>query len=77
MENAGEVQVDPQYDDEVTKQELSKALNDVAAGQNRLAQMHKDVIELLDKRGNKSSNIRGGLTSLKNRSSKSLSSRTV
>ena len=50
MENAGEVQVDPLYDDEVTKQELSKALNDVAAGQNRLAQMHSDVIQLLDKR---------------------------
>jgi hypothetical protein len=37
MDACGEVAVDPLYDDEVTKQELSKALNDVAAGQNRLA----------------------------------------
>ena len=64
MTNAGEVQVDPLYDDEVTKQELSKALNDVAAGQNRLAQMHNTVIDLLDKR-NKRAGIGGG-TSTRN-----------
>lgn len=70
MEKAGTVQVDPLYDDEVTKAELSQALNDVVAGQNRLAQMHNDLVALLDKRGGSSArsirtgrSLRGGLLS--------------
>ena len=57
MENAGEIQVDALYDPEVTKVELSKALNEVRAGQNRLAQKHQEVLDLLNSRAHRGSGV--------------------